>query len=168
MSNVTMNGNPVTLVGNKLKEGDKAPDFKVVDQNLQPKSLKDYAGKVKLISVTPSLDTPVCDMQARKFNEEAAKLGDNVAVLNLSVDLPFAIKRFCNAAGIDKVETLSDYKDVSFGENYGVLIKELRLLARSVFIVDDKDVVRYTEVVPEVTNEPDYDKALSALRKVAQ
>ena len=102
MSNVTMNGNPVTLVGNKLKEGDKAPDFKVVDQNLQPKSLKDYAGKVKLISVTPSLDTPVCDMQARKFNEEAAKLGDNVAVLNLSVDLPFAIKRFCNAAGIDK------------------------------------------------------------------
>jgi len=168
MSNVTMNGNPVTLVGNKLKEGDKAPDFKVVDQNLQPKSLKDYAGKVKLISVTPSLDTPVCDMQARKFNEEAAKLGDNVAVLNLSVDLPFAIKRFCNAAGIDKVETLSDYKDVSFGENYGVLIKELRLLARSVFIVDDKDVVRYTEVVPEVTNEPDYTKALSALRKVAQ
>lgn len=168
MSNVTMKGNPVTLVGNKLKEGDKAPDFKVVDQNLQPKSLKDYTGKVKLISVTPSLDTPVCDMQARRFNEEAAKLGENVAVLNLSVDLPFAIKRFCNAAGIDKVETLSDYKDVSFGENYGVLIKELRLLARAVFIVDDKDVVRYTEVVPEVTDEPNYETALSELRKVAQ
>jgi len=166
MSNVTMKGNPVTLVGNKLSEGDKAPDFKVVDQNLQPKSLKDYAGKVKLISVTPSLDTPVCDMQARKFNEEAAKLGENVAVLNISVDLPFAIKRFCNAAGIDKVETLSDYKDVSFGENYGVLIKELRLLARSVFIVDDKDVVKYVEVVPEVTDEPDYDKALNELNKV--
>jgi len=163
-----MKGNPVTLVGNTLSEGDKAPDFKVVDQNLQPKSLKDYAGKVKLISVTPSLDTPVCDMQARRFNEEAAKLGDNVAVLNISVDLPFAIKRFCNAAGIDKVETLSDYKDVSFGENYGVLIKELRLLARSVFIVDDKDVVRYMEVVPEVTDEPDYEKALSELNKVVR
>jgi len=168
MSNITMKGNPVTLVGNTLSEGDKAPDFKVVDQNLQPKSLKDYAGKVKLISVTPSLDTPVCDMQARRFNEEAAKLGDNVAVLNISVDLPFAIKRFCNAAGIDKVETLSDYKDVSFGENYGVLIKELRLLARSVFIVDDKDVVRYMEVVPEVTDEPDYEKALSELNKVVR
>ncbi|HCW93101.1 MAG TPA: thiol peroxidase [Flexistipes sinusarabici] len=168
MSNVTMKGNPLTLVGNKLSEGDNAPDFKVVDQNLQPKSLKDYSGKVKLISVTPSLDTPVCDMQARKFNEEAAKLGDNVAVLNISVDLPFAIKRFCNAAGIDKVETLSDYKDVSFGENYGVLIKELRLLARAVFVVDDKDIVRYMEVVPEVTDEPDYETALSELRKVTQ
>lgn len=168
MSNVTMKGNPLTLVGNKLSEGDNAPDFKVVDQNLQPKSLKDYSGKVKLISVTPSLDTPVCDMQARKFNEEAAKLDDNVAVLNISVDLPFAIKRFCNAAGIDKVETLSDYKDVSFGENYGVLIKELRLLARAVFVVDDKDIVRYLEVVPEVTDEPDYETALSELRKVTQ
>ncbi|MEC9492343.1 thiol peroxidase [Flexistipes sp.] len=168
MSNVTMKGNPLTLAGNKLSEGDNAPDFKVVDQNLQPESLKDYSGKVKLISVTPSLDTPVCDMQARKFNEEAAKLGDNVAVLNISVDLPFAIKRFCNAAGIDKVETLSDYKDVSFGENYGVLIKELRLLARAVFVVDDKDIVRYMEVVPEVTDEPDYETALSELRKVTQ
>jgi thiol peroxidase len=166
MPNITMNKKPVTLTGNNVKVGDKAPDFNVVDQNLQPKSLKDYAGKVKLISVTPSLDTPVCDMQARRFNEEAAKLGDNVAVLNLSVDLPFAIKRFCNAAGIDKVETLSDYKDVSFGENYGVLIKELRLLARSVFIVDDKDVVRYTEVVPEVTDEPDYETALNELNKL--
>lgn len=166
MSNVTMQKKPVTLVGNKVKEGDKAPDFTVVDQNLQPKSLKDYTGKVKLISVTPSLDTPVCDMQARRFNEEAAKLGENVAVLNISVDLPFAIKRFCNAAGIDKVETLSDYKDVSFGENYGVLIKELRLLARSVFIIDDKDIIRYIEIVPEVTNEPDYDKALSKLGKI--
>jgi len=166
MSNVTMKGNPLTLVGNKLSEGDNAPDFKVVDQNLQPKSLKDYSGKVKLISVTPSLDTPVCDMQARKFNEEAAKLGDNVAVLNISVDLPFAIKRFCNAAGIDKVETLSDYKDVSFGENYGVLIKELRLLARAVFVVDDKDIVRYMEVVPEVTDEPDYETALKELNKI--
>jgi len=166
MSNVTMQKKPVTLVGNKVKEGDKAPDFTVVDQNLQPKSLKDYTGKVKLISVTPSLDTPVCDMQARRFNEEAAKLGENVAVLNISVDLPFAIKRFCNAAGIYKVETLSDYKDVSFGENYGVLIKELRLLARSVFIIDDKDIIRYIEVVPEVTNEPDYDKALSKLGKI--
>ncbi len=166
MSNVTMNGKPVTLVGNNVKEGDKAPDFTVVDQNLQPKSLKDYTGKVKLISVTPSLDTPVCDMQARRFNEEAAKLGENVAVLNISVDLPFAIKRFCNAAGIDKVETLSDYKDVSFGENYGVLIKELRLLARSVFIIDDKDVIRYIEIVPEVTNHPNYDKVLSKLEKI--
>jgi len=166
MSNVTMKGNPVTLVGNKLKEGEKAPDFKVVDENLQPITLKDYEGKLKLISVTPSLDTPVCDMQARKFNDEAAKLGDKVAVLNISVDLPFAIKRFCNAAGIDKVDTLSDYKDVSFGENYGVLIKELRLLARSVFIVDDKDVVKYVEVVPEVTDEPNYETALKELNKI--
>lgn len=168
MSNVTMKGNPVTLVGNKLSVGDKAPDFKVVDENLQPKSLNDYTGKVKLISVTPSLDTPVCDMQARKFNEEAVKLADNVAVLNISVDLPFAIKRFCNAAGIDKVDTLSDHKDVSFGEKYGVLIKELRLLARSVFVVDENDVVQYVQIVPEVTDEPDYEKALEALDNVVK
>lgn len=166
MPNITMKGNPVTLTGHNLNEGDNAPDFNVVDQNLQPKTLKDYEGKIKLISVTPSLDTPVCDMQARKFNEEAAKLSDNVAVINISVDLPFAIKRFCNAAGIDKVETLSDYKDVSFGENYGVLIKELRLLARGIFIVDEKNTVKYVQIVPEVTDEPDYDEALKTLEKM--
>jgi len=161
---VLMKGNPLTLVGPEIKVGDAAPEFTVLTDGLQPVGLADYAGKKKVISVTPSLDTPVCDMQLRKFNDEAAKLGDDVVVLNISVDLPFAIKRFCGAAGIETAVALSDHRDVSFGEAYGVLIKELRLLARAVFVVDADNKVTYVEYVPEATDNPDYDKVLEFLK----
>jgi thiol peroxidase len=161
---VTAKGNPVTLIGPELKTGDKAPGFTVLDRELKERRLKEFAGKTVLISVTPSLDTPVCDMQARRFNEEAAGLGDDVAVLNISVDLPFAIERFCTAAGIDRVEALSDHRDTSFGEAYGILMKELRLLARAIFIIDPEGTIRYAEVVPEIAEQPDYEGALKALQ----
>jgi thiol peroxidase len=164
---VTFKGNPLTLVGPELNAGDKAPDFTVLGRDLSEVSLKDSSGMIRLISVTPSLDTPVCDMQARRFNEEAAKLGD-VAVLNISMDLPFAIDRFCTAAGIDKVQALSDHRDASFGNNYGVLIKELRLLARSVFVVDSDDTIQYAEIVPEITDHPNYEIALEAAKKLVK
>ncbi|MCS6860379.1 MAG: thiol peroxidase, partial [Abditibacteriales bacterium] len=135
---VTFKGNPLTLLGNEVKVGDKAPDFKVVDNNLQAVTLADTAGATRIFVAVPSLDTPVCDAEARRFNEEAAKLGD-VKVYVVSLDLPFAQKRWCGAAGVENVQTLSDYQDRSFGENYGVLIKELKLLARSVFVVDKSD-----------------------------
>lgn len=163
---VKAHGNPVTLAGFELRVGDKAPDFMVIDGNLKEIRLKDFAGKIKLISVTPSLDTPVCDMQARRFNQEAAKLPDGVVVLNISMDLPFAISRFCTTAGIDKVNAYSDHRDASFGSAYGVLIKELRLLSRSIFIIDKDDIVRYIEIVPELTEHPDYDRALKEANKL--
>ena len=163
---VTMKGNPITLVGPALKPGDKAPDFTVLDQNLAPKTLKDYAGKFKVISVTPSLDTPVCDLQIQWFNQDAANQPADVAVLNISMDLPFAIKRFCATGGIDKAEALSDHRDASFGTNWGVLMKELRLLARSIFIVDKDDVIRYIQLVSEQVTEPDYEAALQALKEL--
>ena len=163
---ITFKGNPLTLTGNEMRVGDKAPDFIVLDDELRETGLKDFAGKVKVISVTPSLDTPVCDLQARMFNSEAAKLPAAVVVLNISMDLPFAISRFCASAGIDRVKALSDHRDASFGNGYGVLIKELRLLARAVFILDRDNVIRYIEIVPEMTKEPDYEKALEALKKI--
>ena len=163
---VTVKGNPVTLIGSEIKAGDKAPDFTVVDGDLKEVRLKDFAGKIKIISVSASLDTPVCDMQARRFNQEAAILPADVLILNITMDLPFAISRFCTTAGIDKVHAYSDHRDASFGNAYGALIKELRLLARSIFIIDKNDVLRYIEIVPELTNHPDYDKALSAVRKL--
>jgi len=159
---ITMKGNPVTLLGNEIKVGDNAPDFSVVDMGLAPKSLQDYSGKLKIISVTPSLDTPVCDMQMRTFNEKASKYKDAV-VLNISMDLPFAIKRFCTTAGIENVVGLSDYKDASFGQNYGLLIKELRLLARAVLVIDKEDKIIYYELVKEVTEHPDYEKLFAFL-----
>lgn len=163
---VTFHGKPLTLVGPALAVGGKAPDFTALDGELNEVRLGDFKGKFKVISVTPSLDTPVCDLQARRFNHEAASLPEDVAVLNISMDLPFAINRFCTAAGIDRVKTLSDHRDASFGTAYGVLIEELRLLARSVFIVDKDDAVRYIEIVPELSNHPDYDKVLDALKKI--
>jgi thiol peroxidase len=163
---VTIQGNPLTLVGTELKVGDKAPDFIVLDAELKTVTLKDLGGAIKVISVTPSLDTPVCDMQARRFNQEATGLPGSVTVVNISMDLPFAIARFCAAAGVDKVKALSDHRDASFGTSYGVLIKELRLLARSIFVLDRDNTVRYLEIVPEVTNHPDYDKALAAVRSL--
>jgi thiol peroxidase len=161
-----MGGNDITLVGPSLKVGDKAPDFTALDTDLLPKTLQDYEGKVKLISVVPSLDTGVCDMQTRKFNELATDLSDDVVVLTVSMDLPFAQKRWCGAAGVDHVETLSDHRWADFGEKFGVLIKELRLLNRSIFIVDKEGAIRYVELVEENHNHPDYDSAIEALKKV--
>jgi thiol peroxidase len=163
---ITFQGNPLTLTGNEMKVGDKAPDFTVLDRDLKETGLKDFAGMIKIISVTPSLDTPVCDIQARRFNAEATQLPADVVVLNISMDLPFAISRFCTSAGIDKVKAFSDHRDASFGNAYGVLIKELRLLARSIFIVDKDDVIRYIQIVPEVTNELDYERVLGELKKI--
>ena len=162
----TMAGNAVTLVGPELKVGDKAPDFSVLDNGLGPKKLSEYSGKKKLISVVPSLDTGVCDAQTRRFNQEASALGDNVVILTISMDLPFAQARWCGAAGVDRVVTLSDHRDADFGQRYGVLIKELRLLNRAIFVVDEKDVIRYIELVQENTNHPEYDSALEALKKL--
>jgi len=160
---ITMRGKAMTLVGPDLTVGTKAPGFIALDKDLQEVKLGDYAGKIKVISVTPSLDTPVCDLQARRFNHEATLLPSDIVVLNISMDLPFAIARFCTVAGIEKVVALSDHRAASFGETYGVLIKELRLLARSVFILDKEDIVRYREIVPEQSNHPDYELALKAL-----
>lgn len=157
-----MKGKPLTLSGHELKAGKKAPDFTVLDKGLNQVSLKDLGGKIKLITVTPSLDTPVCDHQARRFNAEAAKLGETVDIVNISMDLPFAIGRFCNAAGIDRIKTLSDHRDASFGNAYGVLIKELRLLARAVFVIDAGNTIKYMEIVPEITNNVNFEKALQA------
>ncbi len=163
---VTFRGNPLTLLGPDLQVGEKAPDFHVVDLDLNPVTLKEFAGKVLLISVTPSLDTSVCDAQGRRFNELAAGLSEDVVVANISVDLPFAQRRWCTANGIDRIKVLSDYQDRDFGLKYGVLIKELKLLARSVWIVDKDGIIRYKQIVPEVTTEPDYDAALAALKEV--
>lgn len=163
---VKIHGNPLTLIGTELKKGDKAPDFTVLEKDLKEVHLKDFAGNIKLISVTPSLDTPVCDLQARRFNQEASKLPENVAVLNISMDLPFAISRFCTTAGIEKVKALSDHRDSSFGNAFGVLIKELRLLARSIFILDKDNVIRYFEIVQELTDHPDYEKAIGEVKNL--
>ncbi len=163
---VTFKGNPMTLLGPEIRTGDKAPDFRVVDNGLSPVTLGDFTGKVKVICTVPSLDTPVCDAETRRFNQEAAKLSADAVVLTVSMDLPFAQKRWCGAAGVDRVRTLSDYQDRSFASAWGVLIKELSLLSRSVFVVDANDVVRYVQHVKEVTNEPDYDAVLEAAKKL--
>ena len=164
---VTMKGNPLTLIGPELRVGDKAPDFTVIDRELKEVGLKDFAGKIKIISVTPSLDTSVCDMQARRFNQEASGLKGDVVILNISMDLPFAISRFCTAAGIDNIKTFSDHRDASFGTAYGVLVKELRLLARSIFVIDKKNIVSYKEIVPEMTNPPDFKCPLEMAKKLS-
>ncbi len=164
---VTVKGNPLTLVGSEIKAGDKAPDFIVLDGDLKEVRLKDFSGKIKIISITPSLDTPVCDIQARRFNQEAAGLPDDIAVLNISMDLPFAVSRFCTNAGIERVKAFSDHRDASFGTAYGVLVKELRLLARSIFVINKDDFVEYAEIVPELTDQPDYGKVLEAVKKIS-
>jgi thioredoxin-dependent peroxiredoxin len=161
---VTMHGKPLTLMGGGLSLGAVAPDFTVLDQESNEVRLSQFKNKIKVISVTPSLDTPVCDLQLRRFNSEASQLPADVVVMNISMDLPFAIARFCSAAGIDKVKTLSDHRDASFGNAFGLLINELRLLARSVLILDQDNRVRYLEIVPELSNHPDYEKPLQVLR----
>lgn len=163
---ITFKGNPFTLLGPELKIGAKAPDFRVVDNGLAPVTLASYRGKIKVISTVPSLDTPVCDTETRRFNQEAAGFPDNVVVLTISLDLPFAQKRWCGAAGIDRVTTLSDYQERSFATGYGILIKELKLLSRAVFIIDADDMVRYIQIVPEVTSEPDYAAVTGAVKSL--
>lgn len=161
---VTLKGNPMTLVGEALNVGDTAPAFTLVANDMSAKTLADYEGKVKIISVVPSVDTPVCDTETRRFNAEAADLGDDVVILTVSVDTPFAQKRWCGAAGIDKVETLSDFKDHAFGISYGVRIKELGILARQVFVLDKDNKIVLSQLVPEVAEEPDYAAILAAAK----
>jgi len=163
---VTMKGNPLTLVGNEVKVGDAAPEVILLDNALSQVKLSAFRGKNCVLVSVPSLDTPVCDMESRRFNEEASRLGTDVAILIISMDLPFAQKRWCGAAGVTKVQTLSDHREASFGNAFGVLIKELRLLARAVFVVDKKGVIKYIQLVKEVTQEPNYQEVLDALKKL--
>ncbi len=161
---VTFKGQPLTLVGPEIKPGDKAPDFTIIDQSLQPVSLRDYAGRVILLSVVPSLDTGICSAQTKRFNEEASKLPEDVAVLTVSMDLPFAQARFCGAENIDRVKVLSDHRDASFAQAYGTLVKELRLESRAIFVIDRDGIIRYVEYVPEIASHPNYDAALEAVK----
>jgi len=164
---VTMRGNPLTLLGPELKVGDPAPDFTLLTNDMEPVTLADYKGMALALVSVPSLDPPVCAVETRRFNAEAAKLGSDVRILTISMDLPFAQKRWCGAMGIDKVVTLSDHREASFGLNYGVLIKELRLLARAVFIVNRAGELTYVELVREIADEPYYAGVLSALARAA-
>lgn len=156
-----MRGNPVTVKGTQVKVGDKAPDFRLVAPDLSTVTLADTKGVRAFLSV-PSIDTPVCDQEIRRFNAEAVSLGD-VSIYSVSADLPFALNRWCGAAGIDQVKALSDHRETSFGLNYGVLIEEMRLLARAVFVVDSSDTITYVEYLTETSNHPDYDAALNAI-----
>ena len=165
---ITFKGNPLTLIGPELKAGDKAPDFKLLGNDLGEVSFANWKGKTRILSVVPSLDTPVCDLQTKRFNEEASKLPDNVVVLTISADLPFAQARWCGATNSRKVVTLSDHRDMAFGTSYGVLIKELRLLSRAIFIVGADDKIQYVQYLKEITEHPDYDKALSAVKAGAK
>ena len=159
---VTMHGNPLTLVGREIKVGDAAPDFEVLNNDLAPAKLSDYQGKVVVVASVPSLDTPVCDMETRRFNTEAVNFSEDLVILTISMDLPFAQKRWCGAQGVDRVITLSDHREASFGQGYGLLIEELRLLARAVLVIDRQGVVKYYELVKELGEEPDYSAALQA------
>ncbi len=164
---VTFQGNELTLAGAPVDKGDSAPGFTVLANDMSEKGLDDYRGKVVVLSAVPSLDTPVCDKETKRFNDEAEKLGDDIAVLTVSMDLPFAQARWAEANQVSNVELLSDHRDASFGDAYGVLIEELRLLARVVFIVDRDGKIAYRQVVPEITEEPDYDDVLAALKSLA-
>jgi thiol peroxidase len=163
---VTFEGNALTLIGSEVELGDEGPDFSGLARDLSEVQLSDFRGKVVLIASVPSLDTRVCDTEARRFNEEAVQLGEDVRVLVISMDLPFAQKRWCAAAGIENLQTLSDHRDASFGRSYGVLIRDLRLLARSIWVVDRGGKIRYVELVNELTDHPDYDAALAVVREV--
>jgi len=163
---VTMHGNPLSLSGTAVGAGDRMPDVALVGNDLAPVALASFKGKVLILSAVPSLDTPVCALETRRFNQEAAALGDGVRVVTISMDLPFAQKRWCGAEGIDRVVTLSDHRDAAFGRAFGVLLGDLRLLARCVWVVDREGVVRYVQLVPEITSEPDYAAVLKAARSL--
>lgn len=163
---ITMKGNPLVLLGDAVGVGDQAPDFTVVANDLSVVNFSDFRGKICVLSSVPSLDTPVCDMETRRFNTEAQQMGDQVRVLTISMDLPFAQKRWCAAAGVENVQTLSDHRDASFGLSYGLLIKDLRLLARAVYVVDAGGKIQYAQLVKEVADEPDYEEVLKAVQKL--
>jgi thiol peroxidase len=163
---VTMKGNPITLVGDEVNVGQKAPDFVAIDHNLTPVKFSSYRGKICILASVPSLDTPVCATETRKFNEEASRLSPDIVIVTISMDLPFAQKRWCGAEGITRIQTLSDHRDASFGTSYGVLIKELRLLARAVFLVDQKGVLQHVQLVKEIASEPNYKDVWHALKKL--
>jgi thiol peroxidase len=165
---VTIHGNPLTLVGEEVKVGNSAPEAELLDNDLKPVKLSSYRGKILVIASVPSLDTPVCDLETRRFNDEAAHLGTDIEMVTISMDLPFAQKRWCGAAGVERLKTLSDHREAAFGTAYGVLIKELRLLARAVFIVDREGTVRYEQLVKEVASEPNYEEVLQALGTIAR
>ena len=164
MDMITMHGNPLTLIGDAFNMGQPAPDATLLDNDMKPVNISDYKGKVVVISTVTSLDTAVCDMQTRRFNNEAVNLGEEVVVLTISVDLPFAQKRWCGAAGVERVITLSDHRDAAFGQAYGLMIKEFRMLARSVLVLDRDGVIRYCQLVKEVSEEPDYEAVLEAVK----
>ncbi|RME28332.1 MAG: thiol peroxidase [Deltaproteobacteria bacterium] len=164
---VTLNGRELELSGKPPEIGSAMPDFEALDNDLNPRRLSDYRGKIVVISSVPSLDTPVCDMQTRRFNKEASELGQDVVVLTLSMDLPFAQKRWCAAAGVDRVITLSDHRDADFGKKSGLLIPAIRLLARAVLVLDREGIVRYVQLVPEVSSEPEYEPVLTAVKEIA-
>ncbi|MFH1701610.1 MAG: thiol peroxidase [Candidatus Zixiibacteriota bacterium] len=163
---VKMKGNPLTLLGNEVKVGASAPAFEILDEALSVKNLDSFAGKIVVIVSVPSIDTPVCDMETRRFNQEAGKLSDDVVVLCISMDLPFALSRWCAAAGVENVKMLSDHRDASFGMAFGVLIKELRLLARTVFVIDKEKKINYIQYVEETTEEPNYNEVLEAVKSL--
>ncbi|MCY3826654.1 MAG: thiol peroxidase [Candidatus Dadabacteria bacterium] len=163
---VKMKGNPITLIGPELKKGDQAPDFRCVETLGSEISLENFGDDVKVFNVVISVDTPVCDVQIRRFNEEAAALSDSVQIITVSMDLPFAQSRYCVAAEVERVKTASDYQYASFGEAYGVLIKENRLLARAIFVVGRDNVIEHVEYVEDLVNEPDYNAALDAIKSI--
>lgn len=162
---ITKKGEPLTLLGDEVVVGQKAPEFTVVANDLSEAQFSSFRGKICIISSVPSLDTPVCDTMTNRFNEEAERLSEDVVVLTISMDLPFAQKRWCGAAGIENLQTFSDHRDASFGMAYGVLIKELRLLARAVFVVDQNGTIKHVQIVKELTEQPDYEAALNAIRQ---
>ena len=161
----TLRGNPLTLLGPELKVGDRAPDFEAIDNGLKPVTLATTGNGVRIFSVVPSLDTPVCDAQTKRFNEEAAKL-PNLAIYTFSMDLPFAQKRWCGAFGVDNIKMVSDHRAGSFGEAYGTLIKELRIDSRAIFVVDKDNIIRHVEYVKEVGEHPNYEAALEAAKRL--
>lgn len=163
---ITMHGNPLTLLGNEVYPGDAAPNATLLDNDLNPVNISSFRGKICVISSVLSLDTSVCDIEGRRFNQEAEALGDDVVILTVSMDLPFAQKRWCGTAGVDRVITLSDHRDLSFGRTYGMWIKELRLLARGVFILDREGTVRYFRMVKEQSEEPDYEEIIEEIKKL--
>ncbi|MBF0451222.1 MAG: thiol peroxidase [Candidatus Magnetomorum sp.] len=163
---VTLRGTPMTLIGAPLVEKKSPPDVQLLSNDLSPVRLSDYKGNICLISAVPSLDTPICDMQTRRFNQETLQIGGHVRVLTISVDLPFAQKRWCGASGLDHVITLSDHRETAFGIAYGVLMKEVRLLARSIFILDTSGILQYQQIVSEIGSEPDFNAALDALKQI--
>lgn len=163
---VKMKGNPLTLIGPELRKGDTAPGFRCVETFGSEINLESFGDDIKVFNVVVSVDTPVCDVQIRRFNEEAAELSESVQIITMSMDLPFAQSRYCAAAGVKRVRTASDYQYASFGEAYGVLIKENRLLARSIFVVGCDNVLEHVEYVSDIVNEPDYEAALAAIKSI--